>query len=467
MNEDTLIFFGDAIKALDENGRVGALGIRFSNQNRKDLHQEFFTEKTYLGPSDGDGQECIFDHGFPVAPGLDEFADHTFAPVKAKRDKLGVWVETVLDLSDEYEKAVFELAKKGKLGWSSGSSGHRVRKDPKTGEIKSWPVSEWSLTMRPAEPDNYGTVIPVKSLASVKFVPIEDDDEDDGAFTEIPVKANSLALMLTKHIEDRVDNGHTRESIVKSLARESGLDTDHIETILAGEAVASIPNLKAFARVLEVSFEALKSAKQKDYSRTIKGMFEEVLADRTPSRWELDSVYSDIIRKLAATAQASAITGVKFDLEAKVKEATEEYMSRLQSHAVAQINEYVESGSDEPFYLKAIIDISADLPVSGHLDLESHSQLAVSALRDVIKRFWVNHENRKRETPTHKAGRVLSQANRTRLSTMLEQIQAAVSDCQKLLDESTPKASDEEKRAVISQQLRLEQRARQLGSPAI
>jgi len=36
-----------------------------------------------------------------------------------KEDELGVWIEAQLNLRDEYEKAIYELVEKGKLGWSS------------------------------------------------------------------------------------------------------------------------------------------------------------------------------------------------------------------------------------------------------------------------------------------------------------------------------------------------------------
>jgi hypothetical protein len=455
---DDLIYHGGPLKALG-NGKIGGLLVIFSSEDSPDLDGDYFTKDTEFFVEDGARLPVLYDHGFdPV------LKRRKLGAATVEKKEAGLWLEAQLSLRDEYEKAVYELVEKGKAGWSSGAAGHLSQKKPgkKATEIVEWGIAEASITVRPADYNN--RVIPLKSYKPIalKFVPV-DDDADEDALTEIPAKSNSLADTLTRFIDDRIDDGHDRDSIIKSLARESGLDTDHIDSILAGEAQATVPNLKAFARVLEVSFDALKAAKQRDYSRSIKGMFEEVLADRTPSRWELDSVYSDIIRKLAATAQASAITGVEFNLEGKVKEATSEYMSRLQSHAVAQIEEYVSSGSDEPFYLKAIIDLSQDLPVSGHLNLESHSQLAVSALRDVIKRFRANHEARQREGNNQKAGRVLSTANRQRLSAMLEQIQAAVSDCQTLLDESKPMATDAEKRAAETAFLRLQHQALQRG----
>jgi phage head maturation protease len=462
--EEILLSFGGELKALG-NGKFGGYLVRFSDENSTDLEGDFFTKSTEFFQEDGARLPILFEHGLDTVIKRRKIGMGTI-----KTDEMGVWLEFHLSRRDKYEKAIAQMTAKGKTGLSSGAANHLVAKSKvnKANRVDEWGLAEASVTFTPMEPTS--SIMTLKAYsemrdgvdAALKSILIE-DDEDDSALPEIPVKANSLAATLTKFIDDRIDDGHDRDSIIKSLARESGLDTDHIDSILAGEAQATVPNLKAFARVLEVSFDALKAAKQRDYSRSIKGMFEEVLADRTPSRWELDSVYSGIIRKLAATAQASAITGVEFNLEGKVKEATSEYMSRLQSHAVAQIEEYVSSGSDEPFYLKAIIDLSQDLPVSGHLNLESHSQLAVSALRDVIKRFRANHEARQREGNNQKAGRVLSTANRQRLSAMLEQIQAAVSDCQTLLDESKPMATDAEKRAAETAFLRLQHQALQRG----
>jgi hypothetical protein len=50
-----------------------------------------------------------------------------------------------------------------------------------------------------------------------------------------------------------------------------------------------------------------------------------------------------------------------------------------------------------------------------------------------------------------------------RLSKMLDGIQAAVTDCQALLEESMPKASESEKRAALTEALRLEHEAFELG----
>jgi transcriptional regulator with XRE-family HTH domain len=457
---DTLLWFGGEVKALDDNGRVGGYLVRFSDSDHKDLVGDYFTKDTYYGPKFGDGSETLFEHGFPVYDGADlpdavksafeELADHTFAPIKTKKDTIGIWAETVLNIADEYEKAVFGIVKKGKLGWSSGAPGHRVKRQ-NDGRITSWPIAEGSLTPRPAEPLN--RAIAFKSLASVKFIPIDDADVADPA----PATPSLLAIKLNQHIDDLVDDGLTREHLIERMAKEAGVKVDEITATLEGKTTPTKARLKAYARALNISYDVLKASARRDYSQTVKGMYEDALSERTPSRWEMESAYCDIVSKMLAAALAARIAGIDFDWEAKVKEATREYAAMLEDHALSQGRAYLDSGSDEPFYLKAIIDLQNDLPVSGSLDLDDHSQLVVSALREVAKRFRGNHEARV------KSGRILSEKNRRRISDGLKDIQAVVEDLTALLDESQPMATDTEKRAAHTTFLRLQARIKPLG----
>jgi hypothetical protein len=176
-----LIFFGDAVKALDDNGKVGGYLVRFSDDGkRKDLAGEYFTSQTYLGARDGDGVDVLFHHGQPLPIKLDglsatakeelaTFQRHIFAPVRTQRTGLGIWAETVLKLADEYERAVFGLVKGGKLGWSSGALGHQVMKSS-DGQIIRWIIGEASMTPTPAEPLN--RALALDALSTVKFFSI-------------------------------------------------------------------------------------------------------------------------------------------------------------------------------------------------------------------------------------------------------------------------------------------------------
>ncbi len=162
---DALIFFGSSVKALNERGRVGGYLVRFSDgaNPRRDLTGEYFTSKTFLGSRDGDGQDTYFHHrmSIPLPDGvsaatakeIDALRNHVFAPVKTRRDAIGIWAETILALSDAYEAAVNGLVRAGKLSWSSGAAAHLIEKT-RAGEITRWPIAEASLTFSPAEPLN-------------------------------------------------------------------------------------------------------------------------------------------------------------------------------------------------------------------------------------------------------------------------------------------------------------------------
>lgn len=461
MLEDTLIFFGDAVKVLDDNGRIGALGIRFSDGKKKDLAGEYFTAKTYLGPKDGDGQECTFDHGFPLKADLEEYADHTFAPVKARREKLGIWVETVLNLADEYEKAVFNFAKKGRLGWSSGSAGHRVKKDEKTGEIKSWPVAEWALTPRPCEPQNYGTALPLKSLGGVKFVDLDSEpDEQPPAKVEPAKLATKFGERINQLIADREEDGQEREVVVKALASSALLRPDQVELIITENQRPSNAVIKAFARTFNIEYDLLKDLADRGTPKTIKGMFEEDLAGRVPSVWELHSTLCSVVKKIAEAAESSAKVGRDYDWQKDVATAVKEYGTRLADTAKSQVEAYVSGGGpEEEFYLKTAMIIDGSLVSGDSLDFDEHSELVVTANAEIVKRFRNNHEMRV------KAGRVLSEKNRNRLVKLVEQMMTAVTECQNLLEETKPMASETEKNAawIHHQRVKHELQRAQIG----
>lgn len=464
---DSLIYFGDSIKALDENGKVGGYLVRFSDDGaQKDLSGEYFTSKTFLGTRDGDGVDTIFHHGqaLPVKSTvsakakaeMESLREHVFAPVKTKRDAVGIFAETVLDMADEYEKAVFGLVKANKLGWSSGAVGHLVKKAD-DGQILRWPIGEASLTPTPCESLN--RAIPVKSFGALQFAAITEGEQEDEPLTSF--QPGALAAKLNQHIADIVDDGHPRAVLIQRMAQEAGMQVKAVEAVLSGsDTKPSDAKLRAFARVLEVDFASLKSRVRHDHLQTIKGMFEEALAEATPSRWELESIYCRIVKKLANAAAAAKLAGVEFDLEAKMTEATNEYTSLLLKHALGQITDWMEDGDDDDFYLKALTEPSKDLLSDVQLDLEDHSDLLVSGLKSVVSRFRGNHEKRV------KAGRVLSEKNRVRLMAMAEQVAAVCADMKALLDESQPMASDAQKRAAQTAFLRTQWRTRQLGVTA-
>lgn len=449
---DSLVYFGDALKALDDSGKIGGYLVRFSNGTQKDLSGEYFTADTFLGSRDGDGVDTIFHHGQPIpvkaslprstATELAKLQERVFAPVKTTRDAIGVFAETVLNMADEYEKAVFSLVKAGKLGWSSGAVGHLVKKES-DGRITRWPIGEASITPCPCEPLN--RAVPIKSLDAVKFQAIEDDDEP----ATIPNKPTGLAAKLNQHIDDLIDDkGTTREIIIAKMAKEASIQVEWVKDALSGDwRGLSDSKLKAFSRVLEVDFESLKAAQRRDHLKTIKGMFEEALAAELPDRWKLECVYAEVVKKLAYAASGAQMAGVEFDLQGKLAEATTEYSARLQEYALAEVTDWLSEAEGEDFYLKAIVKADKDILSGIPIDLSDHSELLVSGLKSVLARFRGNHEQRV------KAGRVLSEKNRQRIATLLTQMKAIADDFESLLSESQPMADATAKRAAITNHL--------------
>lgn len=170
MLTETLVLFGGAVKALDDNGKVGGYLVRFSGPTDPDLTGDYFTSATDFNVDDWPVKTSVY-----YAHGLDKsLGQRKLGKASIKQDDTGLWVEAQLELRDQYERAIFDLAKQGKLGWSSGSASHLIAKkagDKGSYEVTNWPLVEASLTPIPAEPRNSVTAF-LKSLIDI--------DDSDG-----------------------------------------------------------------------------------------------------------------------------------------------------------------------------------------------------------------------------------------------------------------------------------------------
>lgn len=165
LSADTLAFYGGAVKALG-GGKIAGYGVLFSTANDPDLQKEVFTKSTDLELEIGDKRTIYYRHGtHPI------IQDRKLGKAILKAiDDAGAFFEGELNLRDEYEKYIYKLAEMGKLGWSTGSMPHLVRKEMvssgsnKASELKSWPIGEISLTPCPVEPRT--SAFPIKELAA-------------------------------------------------------------------------------------------------------------------------------------------------------------------------------------------------------------------------------------------------------------------------------------------------------------
>jgi hypothetical protein len=184
--EKSVVYFGGEVKALPD-GRLGGYLIRFGNDQEPDLTGDYFTKDTDFG--DTDKTDIYWEHGMDRKIGKRKLAKG-----ELRIDDIGVWVETQLQRRDKYEAAIYELAKAGKLGWSSGTAPHLVEREPvgKAWYIKTWPLGlDASMTVTPAEPR--GTdIVPLKSLSldsdidAIKLAPKEAEAEAAGDAAPAP-----------------------------------------------------------------------------------------------------------------------------------------------------------------------------------------------------------------------------------------------------------------------------------------
>ena len=159
INDETLVMHGDEIKALG-GGKIGGYLVVFSDEQSPDLEGDFFDASTDFG-FDGDETKVgvYYHHGMDVKVGKRRIGQGV-----VKKTDIGLWIEAQLAMRDEYERAIYELAEKGKLGWSSGAPAHLVERTAvgKSYHLKTWVLAEGSPTPAPAEPRT--KAVPIKSL---------------------------------------------------------------------------------------------------------------------------------------------------------------------------------------------------------------------------------------------------------------------------------------------------------------
>ena len=253
----------------DGLAHVGAYAIKFSGPDQKDLSGEYFTAQTDYGPRNGDGVATMFHHGLPLADGLEYLAYKTFAPVKALKDDIGIFVETVLNLSDEYEAAIADLVNAGKLKWSSGTSYHLARKSA-DGQILRWHPIEFSYTPTPAE-SRLPKITPLKSIAlddnfvqEVKsafekndhFSVIEDDSltakQTQMDTKDAEIKIQELESNLAKALDTHRSELAERDSKVAEIAAQNAALTEEVETLKKAQVSAAEEMTKRLGEVSEM-----------------------------------------------------------------------------------------------------------------------------------------------------------------------------------------------------------------------
>jgi HK97 family phage major capsid protein len=164
-----LVAYGGAVKALG-GGRVGGYLVVWSHNEERDLEGDYFTADTDLKWPGQETRTALYHHGLDETLGPREIGDGL---KKVKTDNVGLWVETQLNLRDEWEEAIYDLAQKKKLGFSSGTASHMIIREA-DGKIVRWPIIEGSLTPTPAEPRTM--VVPLKAISKASLQALRESE---------------------------------------------------------------------------------------------------------------------------------------------------------------------------------------------------------------------------------------------------------------------------------------------------
>jgi HK97 family phage prohead protease len=219
------VFQGSRIKATGQ-GMVSGYLVRFGNPEDTDLERDYFTKSTDFGMEFSDGSKhklgLYYNHGMDPVVKTKKIGYGSI-----KMNDFGLWYEAQLDLANEYAKMIYELAKKGKLGFSSGAASHMVDREKvgKSYEIKRWNLAEASLTPQPAESRN---------MASVKRY-----YDEMGRF--IPLSREELSRM-----DDKSYHSYMNMMFDKMSYKNDDEEYDNIEDMVEGSIdVGSDPRMIA------------------------------------------------------------------------------------------------------------------------------------------------------------------------------------------------------------------------------
>jgi HK97 family phage major capsid protein len=224
---ESVLIFGEEVKALNDTGLIGGYLVKFTDAKNPDLDGDYFDKSTDFDLENSTDTTIYYNHGL----------DGTIKKRKLGRGKMeirdvGVWVEAQLEMRDEYEKAIFGLVQKNKLGWSSGTLPNLVERQQvgKAYWVKSWPLGkDASLTPTPAAGLDHTQAVTLKfwaesspdleSLTGLKTVQfnlaVDNKTEEKG---EIENKTNANGGTYTMPIVlEKADRDQLVQDIVKEV----------------------------------------------------------------------------------------------------------------------------------------------------------------------------------------------------------------------------------------------------------
>jgi hypothetical protein len=150
-------------------------------------------------------------------------------------------------------------------------------------------------------------------------------------------------------------------------------------------------------------------------------MLAQEMADEMPSFWQVHCAMTELISDIAEAASANQeILAGPINVDQKLTDLFNEFVSMAKPIAAQQIADYIAGDQEWDFYLKGMVAVP------------DFAQ-AVTAMTERVNGLQRNHENRTKE------GRMLSAANRKKLTAFKESMASLMDDVDALLAASEPK----------------------------
>lgn len=225
-----LNFLKTADGSLDED-KIGGHAVLWGNRNLRDLHGEWFTQKTQsllkFFKMFGDQLPMLYRHG--LDPTLSDTMIGTI--YKMVPDDKGIWIEAELNKASQYRAWVRDLVRKGALGMSSGTLPHLMKKAT-SGEILKWPIVEVSALPDPAEPR--GTDLSLLHFTNFKAI--------SGAIKalNVPFSAYEELGLLEEGSQDATDKTAAKSEDVTENATPYFKSTDESETTIMSDDIKAV-----------------------------------------------------------------------------------------------------------------------------------------------------------------------------------------------------------------------------------
>jgi phage head maturation protease len=233
-----------------------------------------------------------------------------------------------------------------------------------------------------------------------------------------------LGLKCTKDEADAEGAAETSAAIVRSMRKS----LSNAERALTKDIHAESAKMGAYCKDLN-DLQVSDDEKVAHMRPSIKALFENALAARTNSLWNLEDVLNSCIWQVMFEDELAESMGTEFDLELALREILSEFTERVVASLLEE-DEEEDSGADDSLAIEVSSlndnERKRRQAVAAKFAL-AHSDQVVATVTEFVEKMKRNAANRTKE------GRVLSDANR-------KKVQAAVDALQELLTASEPKS---------------------------